>query len=828
MKKTYLPLLLLLLAAMVPPAAATDEAVVYNLVRVQVDSVADAVSLKSLGLDIVNVGPEGWVEIAARDSELATLKAAGFVFDVAIRDMASFYEKRLADTAQTGRAWPNGSMGGYPTFAEVVTMLDDWAVQYPNLISPKVSIGQSIQGRDLWAVKVSDNPNQDETEPECCFDSLIHAREPQACVTCLYYIKNLLEQYGTDPELTYLVDNREIWFVPVVNPDGYTYNQQTNPNGGGMWRKNRRNNGSSYGVDLNRNWDYKWGYNNSGSSPTPSSETYRGTAPFSEPETLVLSNWLSSRPIVTSWNTHTYSNLYLAPYGYDLVYPPAPDWARYLEFLADISAVNGYETGSIAEVLYDANGGATDWHYAVAGIFNITPEIGGSGDGFWPSQSRIIPLAEENFFPIKYWTWIAGSYVLLDDHLLADDNGDGLYFPGEPVDVTMTLRNKGLSSTMTSVVATISSQSPYVTIVNGTFDFGMIAGSASANNNGNPLKIVVNSDTPYGESITLDVEVAFDNTSLSLPLSFICGQPSFMFQDNFESDLGWTVQSQNITAGEWERAVPNTTSGGQVAPVADNPAGTGTYCYVTENSPAGGSYSSYDIDGGPTVLTSPVIDLSSGDATISLYTWYYSRESNDPFTLDISNNGGTSWTNVFTTNSSLSGWHHLSFNVGSYVSPTANVKVRLSAQDQPNNDIVEAGLDDFEVLTYESPIALALTGPAAIGTSVNVTVDSPVDAGLVYYMVASTATYPATPIGGRFLPIKNDWLTTISRDPANPIFKNFTGMLNGAGHSGAPQINVPNDPGLIGMNIYLAAVTLNASGSPKVKNISAPLPITIQ
>jgi murein tripeptide amidase MpaA len=97
----------------------------------------------------------------------------------------------------------------------------------------------------------------------------------------MYYMWYLLENYGTDPEATYLVDNREMYFVPCFNPDGYEYNRQTDPNGGGMWRKNRRNNGGSYGVDLNRNFGYMWGYDDLGSSPIPSSETYRGPSAFS-------------------------------------------------------------------------------------------------------------------------------------------------------------------------------------------------------------------------------------------------------------------------------------------------------------------------------------------------------------------------------------------------------------------------------------------------------------------------------------------------------------------------------------------------------------------
>ena len=122
--------------------------------------------------------------------------------------------------------------------------------------------------------------------------------------TTLLFMDQLLDDYGHDPEATFLVDQRELFFVPCVNPDGYEYNRTTNPGGGGLWRKNRRANvGGSYGVDLNRNYATGWSAPNGGSSPTPTSDTYRGTAPFSEPETAALEAFAASRHFVTVFST---------------------------------------------------------------------------------------------------------------------------------------------------------------------------------------------------------------------------------------------------------------------------------------------------------------------------------------------------------------------------------------------------------------------------------------------------------------------------------------------------------------------------------------------
>jgi hypothetical protein len=720
-------------------------------------------------------------------------------------------------------------MGGYPTNSEVLAILDGWAAQYPNLITPRFSIGTTIEGRDIWAVKISDNPNVNENEPECHYDSLVHAREAGGMTTLIYFMQALLENYGVDPELTYLVDNREIFFVPVHNPDGYQYNEQTNPNGGGMWRKNRRDNGDgTYGVDLNRNYGFKWGYDNNGSSPYPYSDTYRGTGPFSEPETQAVRDFLTASEVTTAWNTHTYGNMYLCPFGYDNVLPYGNDWPIYQEWLADISADNGYAAGPVPQVIgYYANGGAVDWHYGDQGIFGISPEI---GDDFWPPQSDIIPMAEENFPAIKYWTWVAGSYVLLQDYDFSDANGDGLYYPGEPISVTLTLRNKGLAATTGDVIATMTSSSPYAVISGGTHNFGPIASVTDADNSGSPIQVELAGHTPYGEVVDFDVEVSFDGHVLTLPISVTCGAPQIWFQDNFETNQGWTVQNQNVSTGAWERADPNPTSGGQYAPLEDNPAGTGTMCFVTENGPVNGSYSSYDLDGGPTHLISPTLDLTGSDATVSAYCWFYTRDGDDSkFEISLSNDNGSSWTVIYTTNSSLNGWTQLSFLVSDYVTPNAQVKVRFSAQDYPNDDIVEAGVDDFEVKTFEAPISLALAGPPAVGTTVGIDVDAPSDGGLKYILVASRSTWPPVIYDGVIIPVNNDNIFQKSRDPGSKVFNNFTGFLNGAGYSGAPSIKIPNNAGLIGMELFLAAVTLEAGGPPPtIKNVSAPLRIVIE
>ena len=304
-------------------------------------------------------------------------------------------------------------MGGYYTLAEIEADLDEMFQLYPNLITQKFSIGNSVEGRTIWAVKISDNPNTNENEPAVGFDALVHAREPQSMATQMYFMWYLLENYGTDPEATYLINNREIYCVPCFNPDGYEYNRQTDPNGGGNWRKNRRNNGSCYGIDLNRNFGYQWGYDNQGSSPDPCASTYRGASAFSEPESQAIRDLAIEKNYGTYFNMHTYGGYILYPWGY--IDEETPDSLTYREFAALLTSYSGYAYGYGGQLLgYNSNGSVRDWMYGEQTdknkIYGYTIEI---GNAFWPSQSQIFPIAQQNLRTMIYQSFLAGEYVQL-------------------------------------------------------------------------------------------------------------------------------------------------------------------------------------------------------------------------------------------------------------------------------------------------------------------------------------------------------------------------------------------------------------------------------
>lgn len=300
----------------------------------------------------------------------------------------------------------------YHDFAEMVAEIQQAEADH-GAIFDLFSIGATYQGRTIWAGKISDNVASDENETEVLFTHHQHAREHLTVEMALYTLKMLTDEYGSDPQITDLVDNREIWMVFDVNPDGGEYDIETGTYR--SWRKNRQpNSGSSaIGTDLNRNWGYRWGCCG-GSSGTTSSETYRGTSAFSAPETQVLRNFINSRviggkqQIKVAIDFHTYSELILWPYGYTTTNIPADMIADDFNTMAAMgqamAATNGY-TPQQASDLYITDGTINDWQYAQHGILNYTfemyPVSSGQG-GFYPPDEVIPDQTSRNREAVLY------------------------------------------------------------------------------------------------------------------------------------------------------------------------------------------------------------------------------------------------------------------------------------------------------------------------------------------------------------------------------------------------------------------------------------------
>ncbi len=285
--------------------------------------------------------------------------------------------------------------GLYHTYEEVQQELNDLQTAFPE-IAQVVELGASIEQRKIWAIKISDNVAQEEEEAEILFMGGYHAREWIAVDVPLLLAKHLLENYSSDASIQSMVDNGEIWIVPMVNPDGHTYAVTDNR----LWRKNRRNNGDgSFGVDLNRNHSYEWG--GPGSSGSTFSETYRGTEPDSEPETKAIRDFANQHDLRALVSFHNYSQLVLYPWGH--TNDPAPDaglMGQLARTMADrILSVHGKNyTPQQSSDLYLASGDATDWLYGETQVPSFTIELRptSSFPGFQLPESEIQPTFEEN------------------------------------------------------------------------------------------------------------------------------------------------------------------------------------------------------------------------------------------------------------------------------------------------------------------------------------------------------------------------------------------------------------------------------------------------
>ncbi|MEN8651461.1 M14 family metallopeptidase [Streptomyces sp. 21So2-11] len=287
----------------------------------------------------------------------------------------------------------------YHNYAEMNAEINARIAAYPSIMSKRV-IGKTYQGRDIVAIKVSDNVGTDEAEPEVLFTAHQHAREHLTVEMALYLLRELGEDYGTDSRITQAVNGRELWIVPDLNPDGGEYDIASGSYR--SWRKNRQpNSGSSYvGTDLNRNWNYNWGCCG-GSSSSRSSETYRGAAAESAPETKVVADFVRSRvvggkqQIKAGIDFHTYSQLVLWPFGYTYndTAPgmTADDRNAFAAVGQKMGASNGY-TAEQSSDLYITDGSIDDWLWGSQKIFGYTFELypgSASGGGFYPPDEVI-------------------------------------------------------------------------------------------------------------------------------------------------------------------------------------------------------------------------------------------------------------------------------------------------------------------------------------------------------------------------------------------------------------------------------------------------------
>ncbi len=540
----------------------------YSKVKIILNGDEDIRQLGGLGLDVTHgqLARGRFLINDFADYEIDLIKNAGFKYEILIEDVVRWYQEQsqkfhdhdhdheghghelynpnkttASDCVSSNTNWEvpdNFSLGswlGYFRYDEMIMHLDSMVNSYPNLISAKTPITSTLthDGNPVYFLRISDNPNVDEDEPEALYTSLHHAREPGSLSQNIFFMWYLLENYDTDPEIKYLLDNTELYFIPCVNPDGYKYNEVTNPGGGGLWRKNRRDNGNgTFGVDLNRNYGYAWAFDDFGSSPSSSSDVYRGPFASSEPETQNVMALCQDHQFRIALNYHTYGNLLIHPWGYSDT--PTDVQETYAAFAELLTEENNYFFGTGSQTVgYTVNGVSDDWMHGDSSkpqIYSMTPEVGTGG--FWAPESVIIDYCKANMHQnmtvarllLNYGVAkdLTGGVILDYDNTLNYSLKKYGLMDGA-LNVTLT----GISPNVASTAGTNIHDLNHLEAIQATLDYSIVPG------------------TPSGSQIILGLSLSNGIYTYTDTLTKIFGGEIPEFEDDGEDPSNW------ITAGTW-------------------------------------------------------------------------------------------------------------------------------------------------------------------------------------------------------------------------------------------------------------------------------------
>lgn len=392
-------------------AAGADEPGRYDghkLVRVQIASARDFQRMLRISDDVWSEHPDiGPVDFRVPPEGMAALADSGLPYEVLVDDLQA-----RADEERARLANPSPDAGWFDDFKDLAAIearMDELAALRPDLAQTFV-VGNSLEGRPIRGIRITSSAGGGRRKRGMLFASTQHAREWIAPMVTMYLADALVTRYDTDLAVRRVVDQLEFFIVPVVNVDGYVYTWP--PTAVRYWRKNRRP-GSCYGVDLNRNWGYEWV--GGGSSTNPCSETYRGTAPFSEPETAALRDFVQARPgIRYVHDMHSYGRYLLQPWGFTPALPPGHATFDFLGQTMQriIQAVHGmtYVHGPTYTTLYPVNGDLSDWAWGAEHAYSFVFEL--RGNDFVLPPSEIIPNSEE-ILPAALWlaNWILRPLV---------------------------------------------------------------------------------------------------------------------------------------------------------------------------------------------------------------------------------------------------------------------------------------------------------------------------------------------------------------------------------------------------------------------------------
>lgn len=664
----------------------------HQLVEVRVNTqsqldallgLAESVWSENIGLGLLDVQlPPGAVE---------KLPELGIPHRILHDDVQSLIDAEWAEIQRRNTLRDISWYENYHNYTNVINYLNTLAAAHPTLATVEIA-GQSIEGRNIPVIRIT-APGDASARPVVFINGTQHAREWISTKVVMYIAESLLTGYGSDTRVTDLLNECEVIIAPIVNPDGFVYTW-TNYR---LWRKNRR---GGYGVDLNRNWSVGWG--GAGSDGFTSSEVYRGTAPFSEPETDAIRSFVESDGrVVAAIDYHSYSQLILWPWSYDYLDPPADELARF----TDVAYAMRQEILNAGGVpyspqpsydLYLAAGVASDWFYGAANAFAYTIELRDDGFyGFELPPSQILPTCQENWPAFLYFAEQAIRPVVIS----IPGGAPATASTDQPTVFNVTISDAassyepGTGMLHYRVGSSSFTSAPLTSLGGGLFQAALPSAPC-----GSSIDFYITADSTDGRTVSLP------SAGPDAPFTATAVEITIAFEDNMESGTGaWIagVAGDTATTGQWELANPQ----GTAAQPEDDHSNPGTMCWVT-GALAGSSLGTYDVDNGATTLITPRLDASPAqadgiDAWLVYYRWYSNDQgaapNSDSMPIEISNDDGATWTQLELVTENLNRWERREFNIADFVTPTDQIRVRFVARDLSPGSIVEAAIDDVRL-----------------------------------------------------------------------------------------------------------------------------------
>lgn len=633
---------------------------------------------------------------------------------------------------------------GFPTYAGMVAQMTAAANANPSFcqvvnLTATYSQPTTLGGNSLYAIKISDNVNADEDEPSFMMVAAHHGNEYGTPIVALHAMNQLVNGYGSDPTITALVNEYEIWIAPCWNPDGY-------------WTSRNNNNN----VDLNRNYPFSWG--------SACNSGLRGPSPGSEVETQTMVAWSEDQRFTKVLDYHSSGREVL--YGYDQAcgnHVFASWLAAEATALSTASGYGGQIRGPSSDgEHYEHQLGVYSNYAFLTEISNTqSPTIASANAEaaqLWPGTvwmlQRPIPVQGRvtdavTGLPLEAnITYVNAPFTHGETNTSEPDFGRyHAFLPNGPHTIRFELA--GYQTVDVAVNVTGSSQTIDVQLTPPGLSFSYPNGLPTSVDpaGGTRIRVDVAAANQSPQPGTGKVHVSSQNGAQTLPMtqlgpnSYEAELPGFSCDDDvqvvfsaedtqatewqtppltvptaitvtvtssdpFEVPSGWTggLPGDTATTGQWNRMDPEPTA----AQPGDDHTPNGTQCWVT-NGFAGSSIGANDVDNGFTTLLSPALDFSNApNAGVRYWRWFsndFNGNRDDDFRVDISGNNGGSWVNAETvamnSTQATGGWYEHSFKVADFVTPGAQVRIRFVAEDLAPGSIVEAAVDDFEIFLVE-------------------------------------------------------------------------------------------------------------------------------